>query len=114
MLVEIARKYEKDEWWSQHLEWLLENKPAMVRRLYEKDRGKLRMLLSQKVKQAFDLWERIEGKGLLPGEIEEIIMAEVIAPPPPENPPEPLPERLRSKILRWAENPDRRGSSRLA
>jgi hypothetical protein len=27
MLVEEARHYEKNEYWSLHLEWLLENKP---------------------------------------------------------------------------------------
>ena len=106
MLVETARHYEKDEMWSQHLLWLLENKPQLVKRMFFKDRAKLRMFLSKKVEQAMNLWSRLQEKGLPSNEIEEIVLAEVIAPPPPEDPPEPLPEPLKSAILQWAEDPD--------
>lgn len=106
MIPEIAREYEKSEYWSLHLEWLLENKPDLVKRLFERDRGKLRMFLSEKAKRALDLGYELQEKSLPRNEIEEIVMSEVVAPPPPENPPEPLPDRLRSEILRWAENPD--------
>lgn len=104
MIPEIARQYEKVDYWSIHLEWLLDNKPLFVKGLYDRDRGKLRMFLSQKTKQACDLGFRLQEKGLPSNEVEEIVMSEVIAPPPPENPPEPLPERLKSEILRWSEN----------
>jgi len=106
MLLEEARQYEKSEYWNLHLEWLLENKPQFVKRLFFKDRAKLRLFLSQKAKQADSLWMKLQEKGLPSNEIEEIVMSEVVAPPPPENPPEPLPEPLRSDILKWAEDPD--------
>ena len=105
MLTEEARIYEQNYYWNLHLEWLLENKPQFVKRLFFKDREKLRMFLSQKVKQAMDIGYRLQEKGLPPNEVEEYEM-EVIAPPPPENEPEPLPESLRAAILLWAENPD--------
>lgn len=50
MLPEIARHYEKSEYWSLHLEWLLENKPQFLKRMFFKDRAKLRMFLSEKAK----------------------------------------------------------------
>ena len=106
MLVETARKYEENDYWNRHLEWLLENNPQLVKRMFFKDRGKLRMFLSKKVEQAMNLFQRLQDKGMPPNEIEEIVLAEVIAPSPPENPPEPLPDRLRAEILRWSENPD--------
>ncbi len=105
MLVEEARFYEQNYYWNLHLEWLLENKPQFVKRLFFKDREKLRMFLSQKVKLAMDIGYRLQEKGLPPNEVEEYEM-EVIAPPPPEDEPEPLPEPLRAAILLWAENPD--------
>jgi hypothetical protein len=106
MLVELAREYEKDSYWMDHLLWLLENKPQFVKRLFFKDREKLRMFLSQKVEQALNLGYNLQEKGLPRNEIDEIVMAQVIAPPPPENEPKPLPEPLRAAILLWAENPD--------
>lgn len=104
MLAEEARHYEKNEYWSLHLAWLLENSPQLVKRMFFKDRAKLRLFLSQKAKQADSLWMRLQEKGLPPNEIEEIVMAEVVTPPPPENLPEPLPEPLKSAILRWSES----------
>ena len=79
MLKEFAREYEKSEYWSLHLEWLSENRPEMVKRLFERDRAKLRMFLSQKVKQALDLGYKLQEKGLPRNEIEEVVMAEVVA-----------------------------------
>ncbi len=104
MLKEIARKYEQDEYWTTHLEWLLENKPELVRRLFETDKAELRMFISRKVEQAHKLGSRLEKRGLEPDQIAEIVLADVIAPPPPEDPPDALPDRLRARILRWAEN----------
>ncbi len=104
MLVETARKYEQDEYWTMDLEWLLENKPDLVRRLFETDKAELRMFISRKVEQAHKLGSRLEKRGLEPDQVAEIVLADVIAPPPPEDPPDALPDRLRERILRWGEN----------
>lgn len=106
MLVELAREYEKDSYWMDHLLWLLENKPQFVKGLFERDRGKLRMYLSQKVEQALNLSYNLQEKGLPRNQIDEIVAAQVISPPPPEKEPEPLSERLKSEIISWAEDPD--------
>jgi hypothetical protein len=60
-----GRKYEESEYWSLHLGWLLENKPQFVKRLFERGRGKLRMFLSQKAKQALDLGYRLQRSEIL-------------------------------------------------
>ena len=104
MLVELAREYEKDSYWMDHLLWLLENKPQFVKKMYFKDRSALRMYLSQKVEQALNLGYNLSQKGLPRNEIDEIVSAQVISPPPPENEPEPLQESLKSAIIQWAEN----------
>jgi hypothetical protein len=104
MLVELAREYEKNSYWMDHLLWLLENKPQFVKKMFFKDRGKLRMYLSQKVEQAMNLSYNLQEKGLPRNEIDEIVSAQVLSPPPPENEPEPLPEPLKSAIIQWAED----------
>ncbi len=43
MLLEESRHYEKGETWNQHLLWLLENRPQFLKRMFFKDRGKIRM-----------------------------------------------------------------------
>lgn len=108
MLVDLAREYEKDSYWMDHLLWLLENKPQFVKRLFFKDREKLRMYLSQKVDQALTLGINLQNKGLPRNEIDEIVANQVISPPPPENEPDPLPEPLKSAIIQWAEDPDKK------
>lgn len=104
MLVELAREYEKNSYWLDHLLWLLENKPQFVKKMFFKDRGKLRMFLSLKVEQAMNLSYNLQEKGLPRNEIDEIVAAQVLSPPPPENEPEPLQESLKSAIIQWAEN----------
>jgi hypothetical protein len=104
MLAELAREYEKNSYWMDHLLWLLENKPQFVRRLFFKDREKLRMYLSQKVEQAMNLSYNLQEKGLPRNEIDEIVAAQVLSPPPPEDEPEQLQESLKSSIIKWADD----------
>lgn len=104
MLVELAREYEKNSYWMDHLLWLLENKPQFVKKMFFKDREKLRMFLSLKVEQAMNLSYNLQEKGLPRNEIDEIVSAQVLSPPPPEDEPEPLPEPLKLSIIQWAEN----------
>ena len=101
---EAALKYAKDDLWSIHMEWLLENKPDLVKRLFEKDRNQLLMYLSRKTHQGATLEFNLQEKGLPRDQIEELVLGQVIAPPPPENPPEPLPEPLVNRIRIWADN----------
>ncbi len=104
MLLETSKQYEQDNYWSQHLLWLLENRPEFVKNLFEKDRMKLRLYISRKVEQSLELLMKLKAQKSPDAEAEEVVLAQVIAPPPPENPPEPLPDPLKSRILLWSEN----------
>ena len=100
MKPEEVKKWAEDNWWDDHLEWLLENNPQLVRSLFEKDPERLAEHLSRVVKRAFTAFTT---SNLPDREAANEAFEEVISPPGPENPPEPLPEELEEKIRAWAE-----------
>jgi hypothetical protein len=105
MYAEERKSYESDPWWTEHLVWLMDNKPDLVERLSStpNKRG-LRDYLNLKVKNARELAYNIQKQGLESHQIEELVYAQVIGPSPPENPPDPVPEKKRLSLLDWAEN----------
>ena len=54
---------EHDPWWLDHLEWLLENNPQLVKKLFEKDPEKLAEHLSRVVKRAIRVVHELEAPG---------------------------------------------------
>lgn len=97
---------EKEPMWENHLLWLLDNEPELVRQMFQNHRKALRELLDSKATQAAGVLFNLQQKGIPRPQAEEIVLHEVIAPPDgPANspdPPEPLPENLRIKIMNWA------------
>jgi hypothetical protein len=90
-----------DPWWYDHLEWLLENRPNLVKELFEKDPERLAEHLSRVVVRAL----RVFTSSKLPDqEASDRAFELVIAPEAVEDPPDPLPEELQEEILAWAEN----------
>ena len=100
MKLEEVRKWAKDNWWNDHLEWMLENEPQLAKSLFEKDPEKLAEHLSRVVKRAFNVWTNSKKEDR---EALDYAVETVVSPPPPENPPEPLPEELEEKIRAWGE-----------
>ncbi len=100
MKSEEVRKWAKDTWWEDHLEWLLENDPQLVKSLFEKDPEKLAEHLSRVVKRAF---QAFTSSKLPDKDAANQAFEQVVSPPPPENPPEQLPEDLEEKVRAWAE-----------
>jgi hypothetical protein len=91
---EELKRYAKDQWWSDHLEWLMENKPALVRRLFRKDPEELALFLSRKVKQAYRTLEIMKNKGTEERTAEDWVFEEIISRPLLADPPKPLPEEF--------------------
>jgi hypothetical protein len=101
---EELKGYARAQWWSDHLEWLLENKPALVRRLFRKDPEELAVFLGRKVKQAFRTLEIMKNQGTEERIAEDWVFEEIISPALSADPPEPLPEEIEEKVREWAEN----------
>ncbi len=101
---EELKRYAKDQWWSDHLEWLMENKPSLVRRLFRKDPEELAVFLGRKVEQAYRTLETMKNKGTEGRIAEDWVFGEIISPPLSADPLKPLSEELEEKIRGWAEN----------
>ncbi len=111
---EELKRHAKDQWWSDHLEWLMENKPALVRRLFRKDPEELAVFLDRKVKQAYQTLETMKNKGAEEQIAQDWVLEEIISPPLSPDPPNPLPEELEEKIRYWADNYSRDEDQRVA
>jgi hypothetical protein len=104
MIPEEARQYAKHSWWSDHLEWLLENKPALVKRLFRKNPEDLAVFLSQKVKQALRTQEIMVSQGTEDRVAEDWVFEEIISPAFSVDFPNPLPEEFEEKVRDWADS----------
>jgi hypothetical protein len=104
MTPEEARQYAKHSWWSDHLEWLLENKPALVKRLFRKNSEDLAIFLGQKVKQALRTQEIMVSQGTEDRVAEDWVFEEIISPALSVDPPNPLPEEFEEKVREWADS----------
>jgi hypothetical protein len=103
MIPEEARQYAKHSWWSNHLEWLLENKPTLVKRLFRKNPEDLAVFLGQKVKQALRTQEIMVSQGTEERIAEDWVFEEIISPALSADPPNPLPEEFEEKVRDWTE-----------
>jgi hypothetical protein len=103
MIPEEARQYTKHSWWSDHLEWLLEKKPALVKRLFRKDQEELAVFLGRKVKQALRTLEIMKNQGTEERIAEDWVFEEIISPALSVDPPNPLIEEFEEKVRDWAE-----------
>ena len=77
-----------------HLNWMFENQPTLVRRLFQT--GKLYEHLDRKMQRALERVDNLKQKlGLSEDEAFEIATSEILAPPDgpavSDNPPEPVP-----------------------
>lgn len=95
--------------YQDHLRYLLENHPELVKELFQKDRERLDRMCLRVVQRATLLRRMLELEGNLdPDQIEEHVQNLVNPPDGPAsspNPPPELPEEELLPILGWAQNP---------
>ena len=92
--------------WLEHLEWLLENHPALASSLFEKNQ--LKEYLDKKVARAVVRSQQLQKKGMDQEQALEVVREDLISPANgpallEDNPPELSPQ-LRKKIMVWAES----------
>lgn len=94
---------QSDPMYESRLIWLLDNEPQRVRRLFKENPEKLKDELLRNLQVASLEMSRQEMKGEDRDVAEERVLARIVAPPDgpalSSNPPKPLPDNLRQKIL---------------
>jgi hypothetical protein len=90
--------------WREHLDWMLENQPQKLLRLFRE--GTLKGYLDGKTSAAMASLVELQQKGLPPEEAEDLVRSNLISPPGAPSPgrtkePGIGPEDER-KILKWA------------
>lgn len=93
--------YWDDPWISDRLEWLMENRPKQVERLFQEDPNKLLELLCEKVKQAWLNQQAREKRGQDRSQAAAATFEEVISPPSESRVKKQLPPEFQQKMRDW-------------
>jgi hypothetical protein len=96
--------YWDDPWICDRLEWLLENRPKLVERVFLENPNRLLGLLCMKVKQAWLVQQAREKRGQDPDRAADAAFEEVISPPSESRVRKQLPEEFQQKVRDWLLN----------
>jgi hypothetical protein len=94
--------------WEVRLQWMLENEPELVNRLFQTDPKRLQKHLDLEVDSALAAILKLKQAGLSEEDAQERVIADQVAPSTgrasQEPPPEPLPQAMLDRIRKWTWN----------
>ncbi|MGA2331317.1 MAG: hypothetical protein ABSG75_06105 [Syntrophales bacterium] len=98
--IEVLDNPKASRYWSDHLEYLLTNKPKDVWRMFVDDR--LEKELDSVAEKAEIAKYKLEQKGLQSVQADEIVREDLVSPYLDQEPPDPLPSNIVDLIRDWA------------
>jgi hypothetical protein len=98
--VEVLDNPKASRYWSDHLEYLLTNKPQATLKLFQAKT--LEKELDRVAEKAEIAKYKLEQKGLQSVQADEIVREDLVSPYLDQEPPESLPSRTKQLIRDWA------------